>query len=321
MSIPTDPISDSSGTAPTAASPAPPAPPRMAPTRPMYWSIRRELWENRSVTLAPLAVTAFVLLIMLSVTAAALPRRIRSLQTIDTPGAHALVGAPFRTVPAPIIVVTILVGLFYCLDALYGERRDRSILFWKSLPVSDVETVLSKAAIPLVVLPVIGLALSLAAQLILLVWSTIVLAGNGMSTAPFWADVPVFQVPLVMIYGVTAFTLWHAPIYGWLLVVSAWAKRMPVLWATVPFVVLSILERMAFGTAHFSAWMRYRFVGAMQAAFDVVPATNGHMGRVDRLSQLDPVKFLGTAGLWFGLIFTVGALAAAVRLRRDRQPL
>ena len=318
MSIPTDPISDSPATAP---SPAPPAPPRMAPTRPMYWSIRRELWENRSVTLAPLAVTAFVLLIMLSVTAAALPRRIRSLQTVDTPSAHALVGAPFRTVPAPIIVVTILVGLFYCLDALYGERRDRSILFWKSLPVSDVETVLSKAAIPLVVLPVIGLALSLAAQLIVVVWSTIVLAGSGMSTAPFWADVPVFQVPLVMIYGVTAFTLWHAPIYGWLLVVSAWAKRMPVLWATVPFVVLSILERMAFGTAHFSAWIRYRFAGAMQAAFDIVPAKNGHMGSVDRLSQLDPVKFLGTAGLWFGLIFTVGALAAAVRLRRDRQPL
>ena len=59
--------------------------------------------------------------------------------------------------PAPIMFATFLVGIFYCLDALHGERRDRSILFWKSLPVSDLTTVLSKASIPFAVLPLIGL--------------------------------------------------------------------------------------------------------------------------------------------------------------------
>ena len=58
--------------------------------------------------------------------------------------------------------------MFYCLDALYGERRDRSILFWKSLPVSDLTTVLSKASIPIVVLPLLTFAVTVATQLIML---------------------------------------------------------------------------------------------------------------------------------------------------------
>ena len=77
----------------------------------------------------------------------------QTLPALDPAKRHALVVRPFSMAPAPIMLATFLVGLFYSLDALYGERRDRSILFWKSLPVSDRTTVLSKASIPLVVLP------------------------------------------------------------------------------------------------------------------------------------------------------------------------
>ena len=287
----------------------------------MYWSIRRELWENRSLTIAPLAVAGFALFVML-VTAFGLPRKMRALAALDAVRQHAAIARPFSMAPSMIMITTILVGIFYCLDALYGERRDRSILFWKSLPVSDRTTVLSKAAIPLVVLPLIGFALSVAAQVIVLLWSTAILAMNGMSPAPLWAELRLVEMLVVLLYGIAAFTLWHAPIYGWLLLVSGWARRMPVLWAFLPFVVISVVERMVFNTAHFGSFMRWRFMGPLTTAFKNVPMpANGHVGVIDRFDQLDPLTFVRTPGLWIGLLLAAAFLAAAVRLRRFRAPM
>src|SRR5438105_15379947 len=106
----------------------------------------------------------------------------------------ALISEPYDAAAMMLIFTVFIVGVFYWLDALYGERRDRSILFWKSLPVSDLTTVLSKAAVPLVVLPLIGFALGVATQIILLLWSTVVLIGSGMSPAPFWAELRLLEM-------------------------------------------------------------------------------------------------------------------------------
>ena len=114
-------------------------------TRPLYWSVRRELWENRSIYIAPLAVAAIVLLgSLISVVVTA--HQIRDLPGIEPASQLGAVVKPFKVAPAPIMLATFLVGIFYALEALYGERRDRSLLFWKSLPVSDLTTVLSKAS-------------------------------------------------------------------------------------------------------------------------------------------------------------------------------
>jgi len=311
---------------PSNVPPAPPlesrvaAPPIKAANDLMYWSIRRELWENRSITIAPLAVAAFALFILL-MTAFGLPHKMRNLPTLDAAKRHAAVVSHFSVAPTVIMVTTILVGIFYSLDALYGERRDRSILFWKSLPVSDLTTVLSKAAIPLVVLPLIGFALSVATQLILLLWSMVVLMGSGMSPAPLWAELRLLEMPVTEVYGIGVFTLWHAPMYGWLLLVSAWAKRTPILWAVLPIVVISVVERVTFQTSYFGSLMMYRFMGAMTAAFNVKATAKGHYEIIDRFDQLNPLKFLGTPGLWLGLLLAAAFLAAAVRLRRYREPI
>ena len=295
------------------------APPATAATRPMYWSIRRELWENRSITIAPLAVAALVLFGVL-ISTIGLPRRMRNLPTLDPAKQHAAVVTPYSMAPAPIMLATFLVGIFYSLDALYGERRDRSILFWKSLPVSDLTTVLSKASIPLVVLPLIAFTLGLVAQHILLLVSTAVLLGNGVSPARFWAEVRFIQDPVITLYGLAVHVLWFAPIYGWLLLVSAWARRTPVLWAALPLLGIGILEKMAFNTMHFASLLRYRVTGAIEEAF-TVNLQHGAVGIVDQLSQLDPARFLSTPGLWIGLALAAAFLAAAVRLRRHREPI
>jgi ABC-2 type transport system permease protein len=276
-------------------------------TRPLWWSVRRELWENRSLWIAPLAVAAVVLV----------ATSIATVRALDPAGGpEALVG-PFQTAPAPIMLATFLVGLFYALDALYGERRDRSILFWKSLPVSDLTTVVSKAIVPLAVLPSIAFVLCVAVQLVLLVVVFAVALAGGAGPAGLWAELGFVEGLPIMAYGLAVHALWFAPFYGWLLLVSAWARRVPLLWAVLPPLAIGIVERITAGTPHFTSLLRYRVTGALTEAF----SASGGGGEVEDLDQLDPGRFLATPGLWLGLLFTVACLAAAVRLRRRREPI
>jgi ABC-2 type transport system permease protein len=297
---------------------APIAPAPSAPTRPFYWSVRRELWENRSLYIAPLVVTAFVLLGSL-ISLFDLPRRLQALPALDLAARRAMLVQPFSMAPAPIMLATLLVGVFYALDALYGERRDRSILFWKSLPVSDRTTVLSKAAIPMLVLPAIAFALSVATVFAMLLLGTAILAANGIGAAPLWADSWLVQQPLIMIYGLAVHALWFAPIYGWLLLVSAWARRTPVLWAALPLAAIA-LEKIAANSSHVGLLLKYRVVGAMAEAF-AGTRPEAAAGNIDHLWQLTPARFLSAPGLWLGLLFAAVCLAAAVRLRRNREPI
>src|SRR6201997_3043916 len=90
---------------------------------------------------------------------------------------------PYAYAGAMIILTGVIVAVFYCLEALHSERRDRSILFWKSLPVSDLTVVLSKASIPLVVLPLLAFAIVVATVLIMLLLSRLVMVGSGAPVA------------------------------------------------------------------------------------------------------------------------------------------
>ena len=110
------------------------APSVLTATRPMYWSIRREVWENRSIYIAPLAV-AGVFLFGFLISLIGLPRRMRAALALDPAQRHHAIVMPYELAAGLIMGAALIVAIFYCLDALYGERRDRSILFWKSLPV------------------------------------------------------------------------------------------------------------------------------------------------------------------------------------------
>jgi ABC-2 type transport system permease protein len=293
------------------------APAAMSATRPMYWSVRRELWENRSIYIAPLAIAVLVLLGFL-ISATNLPHSIRAALALDPALQRAAIEKPYDIAAMLTVLTAFIVGVFYCLDALHGERRDRSILFWKSLPVSDLTTVLSKASIPLVVLPLLVFAIIVATQLIMLLVATVVLLGNGVSAATLWSQLPLFQMSLALLYGLAVIALWHAPLYGWLLLVSGWARRTTFLWAVLPLLAICVVEKIAFNTSYFASLLKYRLIGWFTQAFvfqapDGVPA--------DPLTQLTPGNFLSTPGLWIGLAFAAAFLVAAARLRRYREPI
>src|SRR6266436_5111210 len=287
-------------------------PAAMSATQPMYWSVQRELWENRSIYLAPLAVAAVVLFGFLIATIG------RAMSTPDPARKAAVLAEPNSFAAMLAMLTAFIVGMFYCLDALHGERRDRSILFWKSLPVSDLTTVLSKASIPLVVLPLLVFAIIVATQLIMLLVATAVLLGNGVTAATLWSQLPLFQMSLALLYGLTVIALWLAPIYGWLLLVSGWARRTTFLWAVLPPLALCVVEKIAFNTSYFASLLKYRLIGWFTQAF-VFEAHGGVSA--DPLIQLTPGNFLSTPGLWIGLAFAAAFLAAAARLRRYREPI
>jgi ABC-2 type transport system permease protein len=284
-------------------------------TRRVYWSLRRELWENRSIYLAPLAVAALILFGFL-ISMVHLRDRMRVASTLDPLHQHELIAQPYQFAALLIMFTTTLVAVFYCLEALHGERRDRSILFWKSLPVSDLTTVLSKASIPIVVLPLVTFAITVVTQFIMLLLSTAVLLGSDLSGITLWTHLSFFRMSLLLLYHLVAVHgLWYAPIYGWLLLVSAWARRAPFLWAGVPLLAVGIVERIAFNTTYFAGMLGRRLSGGAEAI--TVPDSSP----MDMMTRLTPGHLLSSPGLWIGLALAAVFLAAAVRLRRSRGPI
>jgi ABC-2 type transport system permease protein len=294
-----------------------PAPAAPHTTRPFYWSVRRELWENRAVYLAPLAVAGVVLAAFLF-TSHALPREVlRAAGTGGEKASHVL-HMPYAAAAGASFVITFIVAVFYCLGALHGERRDRSILFWKSLPVSDLTTVLSKAAIPLVVQPLILLAIALAAHLIMLTWSTAILLINGVDPTLLWGRLHLGLMWTMLPYGLLINVLWDAPLWGYLMLVSAWAKRMTFVWAIAPPLALALFEYLAFHTKHVIGLLDDRVFGGMAEAFTV-----GGKGQVPvrSLADVDVMRVLANPGLWGGLVVAAALLAACVWLRRRSDPI
>jgi ABC-2 type transport system permease protein len=293
------------------------APTIVSATHPMYWAVRRELWENRSIYLAPLAVAAFILVGFL-ISLIFLPGRMRAASALGLMEQHKLIAQPYMMAAGLMMLTTLVVGVFYCLDALYGERRDRSILFWKSLPVSDLTTVLSKAITPIMILPLVAFAMAVVTQWIMLLLSSAVLLGSGLGVKTLWTHASLFQTwPMLFYHLVTAHGLWYAPIYGWLLLVSAWARRAPFLWAALPPLAIAIVEKIAFNTSHFGAMLLHRMLGGGGGSDDFMTGSLS----MDPLMHFTPGQFLISPGLWIGLALAAAFLAAAVRLRRYRDPI
>jgi ABC-2 type transport system permease protein len=282
------------------------APTEIPATQQIYWALRREFWESRYIYIAPLAVAAVGFFgFLLSV-----------IHILGPMHQHDPAEQPYDAVGALLMGTFLIVAVFYCVEALQRERRDRSILFWKSLPVSDLTTVLTKASIPFLVLPLLTCAITIVTQFLMLLVSSAVLAAKGLSVSTYWAQVSLFQASLLLVYHVmTVHVLWCAPIYGWLLLVSAWARRAAFLWAVLPPLVVGALEKLVFNTSHFAAFLMQFLTGS---------GTEAHMAPdtlpMNPLTHITPGRFLGTPGLWVGLAVTAVFLAAAVRLRRYREP-
>jgi ABC-2 type transport system permease protein len=281
----------------------------------MYWSLRRELWENRAIYVAPVAV-AVVFLFGFFMSTILLLTGMHAAPWLD-PTRPELFRQPYVYAENLIMGTALIVAMFYSVDALYAERRDRSILFWKSLPVSDLTMVLSKASIPIAILPVLAFAIAVLTQWMLLVISSAALLIRGQNVWALWSQLSILEMWLMLLFHfLFIHGLWQSPIYGWLLLVSGWARRAPILWAVLPPLAIGFGEKVAFNTTHFGSLIGNRFTGGSEGG----AIMERHMS-TGSLTLLGPAHFLISPGLWIGLAFTAAFLAAAVRIRRYRGPI
>ena len=278
--------------------------------RRFYWSVRRELWENRSLYLAPLAVAVLILMAS-AIGAFHMPDKLHGA-AVDAAQRQRLIEQPFTSAALLLMLTTLVVTVFYCVEALQGERRDRSILFWKSLPVSDVTTVLAKASVPLLILPLLTFAITVVTQAIMLVIGSVRMMGSDMNP---WSHVAFFPMSMMLLFHlVFVHGLWFAPFYGWLLMVSAWARRAAFLWATLPLLAIGLLERIAFNSSYFGGMLEHRFTGT--------PGDHAASGDSMSMEAMTPapIQFLTSANFWTGLAVAAVFIAVAVRVRRYREP-
>jgi ABC-2 type transport system permease protein len=231
----------------------------------------------------------------------------------------------------PFIAMTFVV-FFYCLGALYDERKDRSVLFWKSLPLSDRDTVLSKVVSAAVVAPAIA---SIAALLtmfgFLLLSSVIVLVHGGNPVHLLWGPGSPLSLAAQFVAAIPVYALWSLPTVGWLLLCSAWARSKPFLWALmIPAfagIIVSWFDIMNVFDLE-SSWFWKNIVARM--LFSTVPGSwfnVAHFGKIDMdgpqavsqaLNLQSMYSVLLTPQLWIGALAGALMILAAIRLRRWR---
>jgi len=285
-----------------------------SPMQPFLWSLRRECWEYRSLYIAPLGA-AGVFLLGFIVTIGHQVTRMRGIVGMDAMHQRNTMATPYDMASGLMMAVGMIVGVYYALDALYGERRDRSILFWKSLPVSDLTTVLAKASIPIIFLQLFCWAVAVVLQLLMLVIQSVVMAGSGEHVSMLWAQLSPIQMWIMLLnHLITVHGLWYAPFYAWMLLVSSWARRAPFLWAALPVLAVGALEKLVFNTSYFFGILGYRLGGNPAVVFV-------KDWPVNPMTQLMIGHFFLNPGLWTGLIFTALCIVGAARLRRYRAPL
>jgi len=234
----------------------------------------------------------------------------------------------------PMVVLGFVV-FFYCLGSLYDERKDRSVLFWKSLPVSDRDTVLSKAASALLVAPALAVAAAIATMFgFLVLVSVFVLFHHGNPYTLIWGPGSPLKVAAGLIALIPVYALWALPSVGWLMLCSAWARSKPFLWAILVPVFSGILISWfnLMNMFHLNDgwfWKNIVFRGlfsvfpgtwyASPAMHDAMSMKVNNPGDLANAIQIGRSWALfGSAELWIGALAGAAMIYAAIRLRRWR---
>lgn len=239
----------------------------------------------------------------------------------------------FATVPLLVLAVVVF---FYCLGSLYDDRRDRSVLFWKSMPISDTATVLSKVASALVVAPLIATAIAIVAGMVaffgMLAFTALVM--NIEIAGVAWSNASPFRLAAGMLAYLPVYAFWALPTVGWLMLCSAWAKSKPFLWAVllpvglgVALTILDANSDLDLGATWFWQHIVARGLGSLVPGIEMVM-----LERWDLFGMLDtPAGFkivtspatawhaFTTANLWIGAAVGTAMIALSIRLRRWRE--
>jgi ABC-2 type transport system permease protein len=286
------------------------------------WLVRREFWENRAIWIQPLVIAA-------ALTLAALFGKV-DIAELSTPDQAHVVGSLALFAFGIVFFVSMnIYSTWYLIDCLHADRKDRSILFWKSLPISDTATVLSKLFTGLIAIP---LVFFLAADVCTLLIAFIIsVRARSTFGASLWQPDLWLQLQALWLYLIVTTAIWYLPIAGYFLAVSAWAKRAVMLWTILPPLALYLLERWFFGTNVVWALLRDRTLDYLPVAFN---DASGHGAwittQIDNNTitmpssvwrLVDPAGFVSSPATWVGIVVGIAFIVAAIQFRQRRSEM
>ncbi len=294
--------------------------------------VKREIWEHRSIYVTPIAIAVIVSLISLAgmVTVSAFDKEVHmalfsASNIAGDAERQAALTVFFLGTSWVFLFALVILTTFYTLDCLYAERKDKSILFWRSLPVTDAETVVSKLLTALIVLPLFTVAAIVITHLVNLLITTVwVMLKGGDAAHLVWSSVPIFDNWAAAFIVTIASAVWMSPLIGWFLFVSAFTKRAPLLMAFMPLIIIPIMEWIFFRSKIFASAVYGR--GEMIPLFREMDiehffdeermAVNEEM--VSLLAHIDIGRFLVSPSVWAGIVVCGLFTTAAIYVRRYR---
>ncbi len=293
--------------------------------------MKREFWEHRSIWVAPVAISSIIVLGTLTALmfagdfAKELNVAIFGAQNVAGDGHRKAILTGFFLTSSPLFLLALgILVVFYSLDSLYAERKDKSILFWRSLPVTDAETVISKLLTALVLIPAVTIAAIIATHIVnLIVTSLWVSVKGGDAGMLIWGSVSLFDNWLFAIVAIYGMCIWMSPFAGWFLFVSAYTKRAPLLMAFLPLVLIPMIEGIFMRSAHFAeaVWGRGGKI-PLFSGVDIEAMIEDKMhvdpDMISLLSVVDFGKFITSIDTWIGIIVCGLLTTAAIYVRRYR---
>jgi len=231
----------------------------------LFFGLKREFWEHRRAILwAPVIFSVLILLLSIVLNVVYHPNtkpsgkssttEQQSGQILEDNEAEQQLSIDkrqqrkFGRITFLFLTLAWLVSIFYLLSAFYSDRKDSSVFFWKSLPVSETQNAIYKLVFAVLCFPVVALAISWVLYIVLTVLQLegmrTVDSGNTWSVVEHAFDAQrLIVMPLI---GIIAGTLWGLPLFCYALMVSAMAKKYPFLTFIVPIIALVFAEKILY---------------------------------------------------------------------------
>ena len=310
------------------------------------WLLKREFWEHKGGFFWTPAVVGALMTLLLAVSMAAgliakshhgmqiNGQQVTNLSSMMTPQQQAdaitAVSEGYIGTSAPLFFVMAFTVFFFCLGSLFDERKDRSVLFWKSLPLSDTQTVLSKAIMALVGAPLLTIGFAVVTSLLSLLIILVGAASSGLNMfGGVLSSAAVYEAPFFVLSMLPVYVVWALPTVGWLMMVSSWARTKVFLWAVGVPVLTGVLISWFNAMFDFNwdvQWFWQHIVGrgllssVPGAWFGFVDPAGGMNVDHDHFAMgtlvVQSWKTLGYANPWIGAVVGSAMIYAATRIRR-----
>ncbi len=306
--------------------------------------LRREFWENRGgfmytpFVLSCVLVSFAILILIFSTTHdgdhVILKKLTSEFAAYNGPEKSYILNSALYGMSMIFNSFMFIVIFFYLIGSLYDDRRDKSILFWKSLPLSDGMTVVSKYLSATLTAPAFTLLAIIATQLIFLVGATLILwyAGESASSA-LWSHTALISIWINLILAYAVQALWMAPVYSWLLFVSAFAPRLPFLWAVLTplmsyflYKINQMITQLDYAQLPFEEIIVKRIAGVIPITLTLFDSASNFSLDINNSNDSNALshmldasallKVFLSADLAWGLLFSAPLFAGAIALRR-----